>query len=66
MILLSLNDSLCSDFPSLCGVYLIFRISAVFIWFKFKDLLWASADPINDFGIINVADPETWVFQRLE
>jgi len=21
---------------------------------------------INDFGVVNVADPETWVFQRLK
>ena len=30
--------------------------------------LWASVDPINDndFGVVNVADPKTWVFRRHE
>jgi len=68
VISLSLNDSACFDFLSLCGVFFIFRLSAVFIWFRLKDQLWASADPINDndFGVVNVADPETWVFWRHE
>ncbi|AES94651.1 hypothetical protein MTR_5g016820 [Medicago truncatula] len=28
-----------------------------------SDQLRSSVDPINDFGVINVADPEAWLFQ---
>jgi len=45
----------------LCAVcFLISRLSAVFIWFRLKDYLWASADLINDndFGVVDVADPD--------
>jgi len=30
-----------------------------------SDQLRSNADPINDFGVIHVADPETWLFRRL-
>jgi len=31
-----------------------------------SDQLRSSADQINDFGVVNVADPETWVSWRLK
>ncbi|AET03795.1 hypothetical protein MTR_8g075820 [Medicago truncatula] len=36
----------------------------VFVRFRLSDQLRSSADPTNDFGVINVADPEAWLFQR--
>ncbi|AES62361.1 hypothetical protein MTR_1g098840 [Medicago truncatula] len=38
----------------------------VFVRFRLSDQLRSSADQINDFGVVNVADPETWVFRRLK
>ncbi|AES89557.1 hypothetical protein MTR_4g076960 [Medicago truncatula] len=38
----------------------------VFVRFRLSDHLRSSADQINDFGVVNVADPETWVFRRLK
>jgi len=38
----------------------------VFVRFRLFDQLRSSADPINDFDAVHVADPETWVFRRLE
>jgi len=31
-----------------------------------SDQFRSSANQINDFGVINVADPETWEFRRLK
>ncbi|AES66118.1 hypothetical protein MTR_2g062720 [Medicago truncatula] len=33
---------------------------------RLSDQLRSSADQINDFGVVNVADPETWAFRRLK
>ncbi|KEH18938.1 hypothetical protein MTR_8g432410 [Medicago truncatula] len=39
----------------------------VFVRFRLSDdQLRTSADQINDFGVVNFADSETWVFQRLK
>ncbi|AES68734.1 hypothetical protein MTR_3g014250 [Medicago truncatula] len=34
------------------------QIGVVFVRFRLSDQLRSSADPINDFGVVNVADPE--------
>jgi len=31
-----------------------------------SDQLRSSANPINDFDVVHVADPETWVLRRLK
>jgi len=31
-----------------------------------SDQLRSGAYPINDFGVVSIADLETWIFQRLE
>ncbi|KEH36532.1 hypothetical protein MTR_2g012945 [Medicago truncatula] len=36
----------------------------VFVQFRLSDHLRSSADSTNDFGVINIADPETWLFRR--
>ncbi|KEH34005.1 hypothetical protein MTR_3g057045 [Medicago truncatula] len=36
----------------------------VFVRFRLSDQLRSSADQINDFGVVNIADPKTWVFRR--
>ncbi|AET00560.1 hypothetical protein MTR_5g093400 [Medicago truncatula] len=38
----------------------------VFVRFRLSDQLRSSVDQINDFGVFNVADPETWVFRKLK
>ncbi|AES75797.1 hypothetical protein MTR_6g059740 [Medicago truncatula] len=38
----------------------------VFVRFRLSDQLRSSANPINDFGVVNVAYLERWVFRRLE
>ncbi|AES78220.1 hypothetical protein MTR_7g026040 [Medicago truncatula] len=38
----------------------------VFDRFRLSYQLRSSADPINNFGVIHVADPETWLFQRFK
>ncbi|AET03853.1 hypothetical protein MTR_8g076500 [Medicago truncatula] len=34
-------------------------LSLVFDWFRLSDQLRSCADPINDFGVIYVIDPDT-------
>ncbi|KEH40709.1 hypothetical protein MTR_1g033640 [Medicago truncatula] len=41
-------------------------IFKVFVRFRLSDQLRSSADKKNDFGVVNVANPETWVFRRLK
>jgi len=36
----------------------------VFVRFRLSDQLRSSVDPTNNFGVINVADPEAWLFRR--
>ncbi|AES94754.1 hypothetical protein MTR_5g017940 [Medicago truncatula] len=50
---------------SLCGVVCLSCFIQLFVRFRLSGQLRSSADPINDFGVINVADPETWIFRRL-
>ncbi|KEH41105.1 hypothetical protein MTR_1g041755 [Medicago truncatula] len=38
----------------------------VFDWFRLSDQLRSGADSINDFGVIHVADPKTWLFRRFK
>ncbi|AES89707.1 hypothetical protein MTR_4g078820 [Medicago truncatula] len=45
---------------------LTFNSDIVFDRFRLSDQLRSSADPINDFGVIHVADPETWLFRRFK
>jgi len=51
---------------SLCDVVCFSCFSQVFDRFKLSDQLRSSADLINDFDIIHVADPETWLFRRFK
>lgn len=37
----------------------------MFVRFKFSDQLRSNVDSINNFGVINVADPDVWFFCRL-
>jgi len=44
----------------LCAAF-VRRLSCfipVFVRFRLSDQLRSSADPINDFGVVHVADPE--------
>ena len=43
-----------------------FCFSQVFDQFRLSYQIRSSADPINDFGVIHVADPETWLFRRFK
>ncbi|AES91445.1 hypothetical protein MTR_4g113630 [Medicago truncatula] len=43
-----------------------FSLFGVFVRFRLSDQLRSSADQINDFEVVNVANSETWVFQRLK
>ncbi|KEH27170.1 hypothetical protein MTR_6g088365 [Medicago truncatula] len=36
----------------------------VFVRFRLLDQLRSSADPTNDFGVINVSDLDAWLFRR--
>ncbi|AES99478.1 hypothetical protein MTR_5g081340 [Medicago truncatula] len=51
------------DVPNIAGGS---PFSRVFARFRLSDQLRSSADQINDFGVVNVADPEIWVFWRLK
>ncbi|AES95178.1 hypothetical protein MTR_5g022660 [Medicago truncatula] len=37
---------------------------SVFVQFRLSDQLRSNADSTNDFCVINVADPEIWLFRR--
>jgi len=51
---------------SLCDVVCLSCFSQVFDRFILPDQLRSSANQINDFGVIHVADPETWLFRRFK
>jgi len=51
---------------SLCDVVCLSYFSQVFDRFRLLDQLRSSADPINDFDVIHIADPETWLFRRFK
>ena len=51
---------------SLCGVVCLSCFVQLFVRFRLLDQLRSSAVPINDFGVVNAAELETWVFQRLK
>ena len=38
----------------------------VFVRFRLSYQFWYSVYPINDFDIVDVTNPNTWVFRRLE
>ncbi|AES63759.1 transmembrane protein, putative [Medicago truncatula] len=42
------------------------KLDVVFDQFRLSDKLRSSADPINDFGVIHVADPDTWLLWNIE
>ncbi|RHN42028.1 hypothetical protein MtrunA17_Chr8g0372401 [Medicago truncatula] len=50
-----------SDFHIYFVFYLVISSSScdVFDWFRLSDQLRSCADPINDFGVIYVIDPDT-------
>jgi hypothetical protein len=51
---------------SLCGLICLSCFSQIFDRFRLLDQLWSSADPINDFDVIHVADLEIWLFRRFK
>ncbi|AES77273.1 hypothetical protein MTR_7g006620 [Medicago truncatula] len=40
-------------------LYVSIIVLKVFVRFRLSDQLQSSADPINDFGVVNIEDPET-------
>ncbi|AES63097.1 transmembrane protein, putative [Medicago truncatula] len=50
---------------SLMLVAVFARWLMVFVQLRLSDQLRSSADQINDFGVVNVANLETWVFRKL-
>ena len=55
-----------SLFVAFCDVVCFSCVYQVFDRFRLSDQLWYSADPINDFGVIHVADSEIWLFRRFK
>jgi len=51
---------------SLCDIVCLSCFVQVFVRFRLSDQPQSSADPINDFGVVYIADPEKWVFWRLK
>jgi len=51
---------------SFCAALFVFLVSFRYLFSSGLDQLRSSANPINNFGVVHVANTETWVFQRLE
>jgi len=51
---------------SLCDVVCLSCFIQVFVWFRLSNQFRLSTNPIKDFSVIHVTDPDTWIFWRLE